>query len=109
MPNRAHELPAVFIDRCLVPRFPVLVRTPLYFLLTVAGTLLLSLAILGVYILVLFLLRKKLDSRFTLKVIGLLHKVAGRDQGQADGLVVSERLNGVNGVNGFNGVVDGLC
>ena len=68
--------------------------------------ILLSLAILGVYILVLFLLRKKLDSRFTLKVIGLLHKVAGRDQGQADGLVVSERLNGVNG---FNGVVDGLC
>ena len=42
----SHELPAVFIDRCLVPRFPVLVRTPLYFLLTVAGTLLLSLAIL---------------------------------------------------------------
>ncbi len=70
---------------------------------------LLSLAILGVYILLLFLLRKKLDSKFTLKVIGLLHEVAGRDQGQADGLVVSERLNGVNGFNGFNGVVDGLC
>ena len=42
----SHELPAVFIDRCLVPRFPILVRTPLCFLLTAVGSLLLSLAVL---------------------------------------------------------------
>lgn len=41
-----HELVAVFVDRCLAARWPVVNATPLAFLLTAAGSLLLSEAIL---------------------------------------------------------------